>query len=110
MSHNHKKRTRGALTASLFVVPPGSLSPRGFLFAIPTYLVLLRLMFPVLFTANNSQSANNPQCGPGPSTAALFTLATTEPVGICPATQPTGARFRHCRALPRSRPPGAVTF
>jgi hypothetical protein len=48
-----------------------------------------------------------------------FALATTEPVGICPAStclppsadvQPASAQSRRCRALPRTRPPGAVTF
>jgi len=41
VSHNHKKRTRGALTASLFVVPaPGPTVP-GFLFYLPHLLTLL---------------------------------------------------------------------
>jgi hypothetical protein len=35
VSHNHKTRTRGARKASLFVVYPGSSSPRGFVCSRP---------------------------------------------------------------------------
>jgi len=67
VSHNHKKRTRGALTASLFVVPPGPCRPGGFCFPIPTYLAFTGVVPGVIHRKQHPTRQQHPMRARAPS-------------------------------------------
>ena len=66
VSHNHKKRTRGALTASLFVVPaPGPIVP-GFLFPRARLIDLIGCCSRLYSPQTTPNPPTTPNAGPGP--------------------------------------------
>ena len=113
VSHNHKKRTRGALTASLFVVPAPGPSVPGFLFYLPHLLTLLgvvpgyirRKQHPI--RQHHPMRARTPSrhliaafaCSGPPARPVAYAIDRLRGLSPTPSTGSPACRLRHRQVL-----------